>query len=134
MAKKMKKKNYAKHLPRAGSSFAVAMAMTVALSTQVSAAEIDERFLPVDPIPGDPVAETVTSADRTLIVAPQSNEEIQQNNDTVLENNENTAQNNGKVEQDNDAAAENNESLSGGQLENPDLDLPDAPELPIPTA
>ena len=41
----MAKKNYGKFLPKAGSTVAVAVAMTVALSTQVSAAELDDTEL-----------------------------------------------------------------------------------------
>ena len=38
----MAKKNYKKFLPKAGTTVAVAVAMTMALSTQANAAELDD--------------------------------------------------------------------------------------------
>ncbi len=131
MAKNMKKKRTAKSLSRAGGSFAVAVAVTMALSTQAYAEEVNETVVPgADIAPAEPVVESVAGENSDLIVTPEINESIEEENFEVLAENEDIGEHNDQVEQENAAAAESNEALSGGELTDPGLELPEAPAEP----
>ncbi len=128
---KNNKKDFAKGLPRAGSTFAVAMAVTMALSTQANAAEIDENALIGIKVPvEEPIVETTDAEATGLIVTPEANQAIEEENEAILAENETIADSNEQVEQNNDTAAENNEALTDGALADPGLDLPEAPTAP----
>lgn len=135
MAKKIfGKKNYAKYLPRVGSTMAVAMAMTVALSTQVHATETDG--VPTPPPTTDiPPVNNETGAPAPAVDTPidpvQTNADIQQSNEETIQENNNTDTNNQEVQQDNNEVIQNNQEATEGELGDPNLpDLPDVPETP----
>jgi len=126
----MAKKNYMKYIPKVGGTVAVAVAMTVALSTQVSAAELDETDLlnnDVQPVDG---AESTNLPDADTMEPAEYNKAVEEANGEILEENEETVGENEQTQQENNAAAEENEELTNGELPNPDLNLPDAPETP----
>lgn len=134
MAKKYKKMNYAKTLSRTGSTFAVAMAVTMALSNQAQAAELPETpeaELPVTPV--EEVAATGSSAPAVVDPAdvPEVNAEVSQSNAETAEENAATAENNELIDAGNDAAAAENSTVTEGELPAPNLpELPEAPEAP----
>ena len=127
----MAKKNYKKYLPKVGGTAAVALAMTVALSSQAHAAEIDEidsQSVGSTP-PVDSSTESNTPVDNTVVEPAEANQAIEEaNEDIVAENNE-IVESNEQTEQNNDDAAQNNEESTGGELTDPELDLSDAPEF-----
>lgn len=128
MAKKSNEKNNGRFLPKVGGA-AVAVAMSVLLSTQVSAAEIEEAPQPIEKPPVDLGAE-VNAASTSVMELPETNEEIAQSNEETLADNKEAAADNAHLEQENNAAAENNALNSDGALENPNLELPEAPAVP----
>jgi len=106
----MAKKNNKKFLPKAGSTVAVALAMTVALSTQVQASELDEiELLPTDIPPVDEAESNVLSINE--MEPAEYNNAVEEENQEVAAENQEVAEKNEQTEQSNDAAAENNESV-----------------------
>ena len=130
MAKK-NNKNYAKYLPKAGGAVAVAMAMSVALANPVSAAE-NEEILPLipDPAPADAGMEAAVPAADSAIVPLEANQDIEEANEEIAAENQETAEGNEQTDTTNEETADSNEEITGGELEAPELDLPEAPELP----
>ena len=126
----MAKKNYGKFLTKAGSTVAVAVAMTVALSTQVSAAELDDTELLNSSTP--PVEEQDANVDLNLdgMAPAEANAVIDESNEEIVAENQETAVENEQTQKENNEAAENNEIITDGELVNPELNLPDAPEAP----
>ena len=123
-------KKYQKYLPKAGSAVAVAMAMTVALSTQAQAAELDQPDQnPGGNLPVDEIILKDDAAEAKIEPVGVNNEIGAENAETAVENQE-SADDNAEIQQENKEAAENNEQSSDGALENPELNLPDAPDLP----
>ena len=125
----MAKKNYKKFLPKVGSTVAVAMAMTVALSTQAQAAELDDAEILNGGLSMDEI-EVNDKAMSAQIVPGSYNNEVEQSNDETIDENEETIENNDQTQQNNDAIAGKNEEDTEGFLTDPDLDMPDAPEMP----
>ena len=119
-------KKFVKHLPKVGSAAVVAVAMSVALSTQVSATEYDETDLLTNP----PVDETDASAGARDLAPAELNAEIDEANKETAADNQEVAQNNEQVQQDNEDVIDNNEEISGGELADPELEMPEAPEAP----
>ena len=126
----MAKKHYKKLLPKASGSLAVAVAMTVALSTQVHATELEETELLTDG--NSPVPESKTDNVLNLdgMEPAEANGAIDQANQETVDENQQTAIDNQQTQQSNNNAAENNENTTGGALVNPELTLPDAPDVP----
>ena len=126
----MAKKHYKKLLPKASGSLAVAVAMTVALSTQVHATELDETELLTDG--NSPVPESKTDNVLNLdgMEPAEANGVIDQENRETVDENQQTAIDNQQTQQSNNNAAENNENTTDGALANPELTLPDAPDAP----
>ena len=125
-----RKKNYAKFLPKAGGAAAAALIMTVALSTQAHAAEVEETIY--QPVENPPVDGAVANAPMTAAMElPGVNEAVAQDNGQTIAENTEIAEENQQVVQENNASAESNEAGSGGILTDPGLVLPDAPEVPV---
>ena len=104
----MAKKNYKKFLPKAGSTVAVAVAMTVALSTQAQAVELDDA----DVLNGGSSMDEVEVKDNAtqMVLKPGGlNGEIERENDETINENEDTIENNDQTQQNNDAVAGKNE-------------------------
>ena len=131
MAKKINKKNYAKHLPKVGSTLAVAMAMTAALAFPANAEELTDPNL--QPQPSDlPSAEGVTGTNPGAPVPEPSeaNQHIEGSNNDTLEGNGQTGADNQQTDADNDTIIQGNAGLPDSNLEDPDLDLPVPPDAP----
>ena len=97
----MAKKNYKKFLPKVGSTVAVAMAMTVALSTQAQAAELDDAEVLNGGLSMDEI-EVNDKAMSAQIVPGSYNNEVEQSNDETIDENEETIENNDQTQQNND--------------------------------
>lgn len=124
----MAKKNYKKFLPKAGSTIAVALAMSVALSTQVQATELDDNKQLPGGIP--PVDENVNNPYGNEIVPVEHNAAVEQENDDKVAANETVTDANQAVEQSNSDKIANNAEMTEGALADPDLPSPDAPGTP----
>ena len=124
----MTKKKFQKYMPKAGGAAAVALAMTVALSSQANAAEIDDADLqPVGTPPVDSNTESNIAVISNEVEPAEANKAIEEKNDQIVADNNDTIIKNEQVENDNDAAADKNEIDTDGKLPDPELDLPDAP-------
>ena len=141
MAKKYQNKHFAKSLPRVGSTFAVAMAVTVALSNQASATELEGAPIaenppaPVVETPPAPVAEVPPAP---VVVEPAEvpvvNAEIAQDNSAAAADNASSAADNQTIVQENASTADSNAAASEGAVPAPEApvipDAPVAPEVP----
>lgn len=123
----MAKKNY---MGKIGGTAAVAMAMTVALSAQVHAAEVEELdLLSADTTTVD--TESTSNAANSAVVEPAAvNQNVEESNADIIDSNNAVIENNQQADQNNTVAGENNESSSEGSLADPGLSLPDAPVAP----
>lgn len=120
------KKNYAKYLPKIGSTAVVALAMSVALANPANATEIE------DPTPIDipPLDNDQVDIPDTPDELAEANGAIAQENQDTLKDNQDTQDHNDSTNQSNQDTAASNEALSGGKLVNPDLENPEAPANP----
>ena len=137
----MAKKNYKKFLPKVGGTMAVAVAMTMALSTQVSASELDNTNVPKDFDLPENTADTQLTLELTNQEPVEHNEAVEKKNEETTGNNSNIAADNEGAQQKNEAAIEENKDVPAGNLpeapqlpenvEAPQLpETPDAPEIP----
>ena len=128
----MAKKNYKKFLPKAGSTVAVALAMTVALSTQAHATELEEVDVQNHENPPVDNAGSEVNLDLNNSAPVEHNEAIEQENEETVVQNQETVEKNEQTEQNNEAAVEKNETDTGSALEQPELpEVPAAPEAPV---
>ena len=128
----MAKKNYMKLLPKAGSTVAVALAMTVALSTQAHATELEEVDIQNHENPPVDNAGCEVNLDLNNSAPVEHNEAIEQENEETVVQNQETVEKNEQTEQNNEAAVEKNETDTGSALEQPELpEVPAAPEAPV---
>ena len=103
MAKKINKKNYAKRLPKVGSTLAVAVAMTAALAFPANAEELTDPNL--QPQPSDlPSAEDVTGTNPGSPVLEPS-----EANQIIEDSNKDTLEGNGQTDADNQQTGADNE-------------------------
>jgi len=126
----MAKKNFKKYIPKVGSTVAVAVAMTVALSTQVQATELDDADLLLDNNLLKDGAESELTLKIDGMEPAEANKVIEEENKETVEDNQEIIEDNEKTDQGNNADAEKNEELTEGELPNPDLELPKTPETP----
>ena len=126
----MAKKNYVKYIPKVGGTVAVAVAMTMALSTQASATELDEADLLNTGIP--PVEENNPETELNIdgMEPAEANAAVDEANQEILDENQETLGENEQTQLENQEAVEKNEELTDGQLPDPELELTDAPETP----
>ena len=126
----MTKKKFQKYMPKAGGAAAVALAMTVALSSQANAAEIDDADVqPVGTPPVDANTESNIAVISNEVEPAEANKAIEEKNDQIVDENDKIIDSNEQIEDSNDAAADKNEIDTDGKLPDPELDLPDAPEF-----
>ena len=125
----MAKKN--QNIVKAGTTLAMAVAVTAALANQAQAAEFETpaNNFPFNPF--NPVSED-SNGSPMFWAMPGTNGAIEADNQETVTENTHIAQSNNEVEDRNDAAAEHNGEISGGQLEDPNLDLPPVPAAPNP--
>ena len=125
----MAKKNYVKYLPKVGSTVAVAMAMTVALSTQASATELNEGDIHLNDDKQLNDSGSVLTLDLNGSQPVEHNESIEQKNGETADKNQAAVDKNEQTLQKNEEALEQNKDVPDGKL--PEMpDVPDAPEVP----
>ena len=122
------KKNYAKYLPKIGSTAVVALAMSVALAAPANASELSEGDTP--PMENPPADTDLTSTPTNAGELVETNGAIAQENQDTLDDNEDILDSNETTLNENENAADTNEENSKGALENPDLEAPVAPNTP----
>ena len=120
----MAKKNYAKYLPKAGSTLAVAVAMTVALSNPVNATELDENDLQNNGKSLENGQNTDANQNLNGTQLKENNEAVEQQNDAVVDANDEKINSNENIIDGNQAA------LSQNAQNNSDFQLPEGTTAP----
>jgi len=124
------KKNYAKYLPKVGSTAVVALAMSVALANPANASEIDDTTLLDNNQPPVDGGSELTNSTDTVLEPAAANEATEQANQETLAENQETIQENTETDNENQEAIDSNLENTDGALEDPNLELPEAPEVP----
>ena len=115
----MAKKKYKNLLPKAGSTLAVAVAMSVALSTQVNATELDDDGQQNN---GNPLKNGQNAGvNQSGTELKEKNEAVENQNGAVVEDNQKDINNNQGIIDENNAALEQNKNIEN---------LPKVPDAP----
>ena len=101
----MAKKTYKHYLSKVGGTAAVTMAMTVALSAQAHAVELDETYDPSSDLLSNNETLSVFAAKGDLVEAVGTNRVIAQDNAETVVENETVVESNQQVVDHNNAAA-----------------------------
>ncbi|MBQ4539134.1 MAG: hypothetical protein II995_05980, partial [Oscillospiraceae bacterium] len=126
----MAKRKYNKYIPKVGGT-AVALALTVALSTSVFADDVAATDTSAEDSTPSTDASTEGEGFSDSVDVSETNDAIESSNEETVSENSDTVESNDAIESSNDSVAQGNEEATGGELSDPGMDdLGDAPEMP----